>query len=142
MSDLYLKPTENGGEIQFDDRNDFVLIDGLFTSCYISMFSEPYWGNELNPINSRIVSRLNKLFENPITGNTRNLAIRYTQEALNWLIENEIADEIIVDCEIQNNYTLVIVAKIIEPNENVLEIAYSLNWKQNKIESEKRMING
>jgi len=93
MSDLFLKPTEFGGEVEYDSRNDFVLTDGLFTACYISLFSEPYWGNSILPTENRFVSQLSQLFEKPISSSTRNIAIRTTERALNWLIENEIASE-------------------------------------------------
>lgn len=138
MSDLYLKPTEFGGEIEYDSRNDFILTDGLFTACYISLFSEPYWGNSILPVENRLVSTLNQLFERPISSNTRNQAIRITENALNWLIENDIASEIQVDCKIQNISTIIIIVKIIQPDENIQEFGYTLNWRGNYIESERR----
>jgi len=142
MSDLYLKPTEFGGEIEYDSRNDFILTDGLFTACYIALFSEPFWGNSILPVNSRIVSQLNRLFENPINSNTRNKTIRYTQEALQFLLDFEIASEIRVDSEIQSINNLIIVVKITEPNGNEQELGYSLNWRGNFIETQSRLING
>jgi phage gp46-like protein len=138
MSDLFLKPTEFGGEVEYDSRNDFVLTDGLFTACYISLFSEPYWGNSIMPTEARLVSQLSQLFERPISSSTRNIAIRTTERALNWLIENEIASEIQVDCEIQNVSSIYIVVRIIEPDDNIQEFGYKLNWRGNFIESERR----
>jgi phage gp46-like protein len=138
MSDLFLKPTEFGGEIEYDSRNDFVLTDGLFTACYISLFSEPYWGNSILPVFDRFVSTLNQLFERPISSSTRNIAIRTTENALNWLIENDIASEIQVDCEIQNISTIIIVVKILQPDRELQEFGYTLNWQGNFIESERR----
>jgi phage gp46-like protein len=138
MSDFYLKPTEFGGEVEYDYRNDFVLTDGLFTACYISLFSEPYWGNSILPNENRFVSELSQLFERPISSSTRNIAIRTTERALNWLIENEIASEIQVDCEIQNVSSIYIVVRITEPDENIQEFGYKLNWQGNFIESERR----
>jgi phage gp46-like protein len=138
MSDLYLKPSEYGGEVEYDSRNDFVLTDGLFTACYISLFSEPYWGNSIMPTEARLVSQLSQLFERPISSSTRNIAIRTTENALNWLIENEIASEIQVDCEIQNVSSIYIVVRILEPDENIQEFGYKLNWRGNFIESERR----
>lgn len=135
MSDLYLKPTESGGEIEFDSRNDFVLTDGLYTACYLSLFSSPYWGNVTQFGNSSFVSQINKLFENPINSSTRNKAIRYTQEALQWLIDYNIASEIQVDVEIQNIYNIIIKVIVIEPDGNNQELGYSLNWRGNLIES-------
>jgi phage gp46-like protein len=138
MSDLYLKPTEFGGEVEYDSRNDFVLTDGLFTACYISLFSEPYWGNSIIQTEARLVSQLSQLFERPISSSTRNIAIRTTERALNWLIENDIASEIQVDCEIQNVSSIYIVVRIIEPDDNIQEFGYKLNWRGNFIESERR----
>jgi phage gp46-like protein len=138
MSDLFLKPTEFGGEIEYDSRNDFVLTDGLFTACYISLFSQPYWGNSILPVFDRFVSTLNQLFERPISSSTRNQAIRITENALNWLIENDIASEIQVDCEIQNISTIIIVVKILQPDRELQEFGYTLNWQGNFIESERR----
>ena len=138
MSDLYLKPTEFGGEVEYDSRNDFVLTNGLFTACYISLFSEPYWGNSIMPTEARLVSQLSQLFERPISSSTRNIAIRTTERALNWLIENDIASEIQVDCEIQNVSSIYIVVRIIEPDDNIQEFGYKLNWRGNFIESERR----
>jgi phage gp46-like protein len=138
MSDLFLKPTEFGGEVEYDSRNDFVLTDGLFTACYISLFSEPYWGNSILPTENRFVSQLSQLFERPISSSTRNIAIRTTERALNWLIENDIASEIQVDCEIQNVSSIYIVVRIIEPDDNIQEFGYKLNWRGNLIESERR----
>lgn len=142
MSDLYLKPTEFGGEIEYDSRNDFILTDGLYTASYIALFSEPFWGNSILPVNTNLVSQLNRLFENPINSNTRNKAIKYTQEALQFLLDFEIASEIEVDAEIQNINNLVILIKITEPNSRITDITYSLNWRGNFIESQKRQING
>lgn len=138
MSDLFLKPTEFGGELEYDSRNDFVLTDGLFTACYISLFSEPYWGNSILPTENRFVSQLSQLFEQPISSSTRNIAIRTTERALNWLLENDIASEIQVDCEIQNVSSIYIVVRIIEPDDNIQEFGYKLNWRGNLIESERR----
>jgi phage gp46-like protein len=138
MSDLFLKPTEFGGEIEYDSRNDFILTDGLFTACYISLFSEPYWGNSIMPTEARLLSELSQLFERPISSSTRNIAIRTTERALNWLIENDIASEIQVDCEIQNVSSIYIVVRIIEPDDNIQEFGYKLNWRGNFIESERR----
>jgi len=142
MSDLYLRPTEYGGEIEYDSRNDFVLTDGLFTACYISLFSEPYWGNSILPVENRLVSTLNQLFERPISSSTRNQAIRITENALNWLIENDIASEIQVDCEIQNISTIIIVVRILQPDRELQEFGYTLNWQGNYIESERRNLIG
>ena len=142
MSDLYLRPTEFGGEIEYDSRNDFVLTDGLFTACYISLFSEPYWGNSILPLENRLVSTLNQLFERPISSSTRNQAIRITENALNWLIENDIASEIQVDCEIQNISTIIIVVRILQPDRELQEFGYTLNWQGNYIESERRNLIG
>jgi phage gp46-like protein len=138
MSDLFLKPTEFGGEVEYDSRNDFILTDGLFTACYISLFSEPYWGNSIMPTEARLLSELSQLFERPISSSTRNIAIRTTERALNWLIENDIASEIQVDCEIQNVSSIYIVVRILEPDENIQEFGYKLNWRGNLIESERR----
>jgi len=138
MSDLYFKPSEFGGEVEYDSRNDFVLTDGLFTACYISLFSEPYWGNSILPTENRLLSNLNQIFERPISSSTRNIAIRTTENALNWLIENDIASEIQVDCEIQNISNIYIVVTIQEPNGNIQEFGYKLNWQGNLIESERR----
>ena len=138
MSDLYLRPTEYGGEIEYDSRNDYVLTDGLFTACYVSLFSEPYWGNSILPVENRLVSTLNQLFERPISSSTRNQAIRITENALNWLIENDIASEIQVDCEIQNISTIIIVVRILQPDRELQEFGYTLNWQGNYIESERR----
>lgn len=142
MSDLYLRPTEFGGEVEYDSRNDFVLTDGLFTACYISLFSEPYWGNSILPVENRLVSTLNQLFERPISSSTRNQAIRITENALNWLIENDIASEIQVDCEIQNISTIIIVVRILQPDRELQEFGYTLNWQGNYIESERRNLIG
>ena len=142
MSDLYLKPTEFGGEVEYDSRNDFVLTNGLFTACYISLFSEPYWGNSILPVENRLVSTLNQLFERPISSSTRNQAIRITENALNWLIENDIASEIQVDCEIQNISTIIIVVRILQPDSELQEFGYTLNWQGNYIESERRNLIG
>lgn len=142
MSDLYLRPNEYGGEIEYDSRNDFVLTDGLFTACYISLFSEAYWGNSILPVENRLVSTLNQLFERPISSSTRNQAIRITENALNWLIENDIASEIQVDCEIQNISTIIIVVRILQPDRELQEFGYTLNWQGNYIESERRNLIG
>lgn len=142
MSDLYLKPTELGGEIEYDSRNDFVLTDGLYTASYIALFSEPFWGNSILTVNARMVSQLYKLFETPINSATRNNAIKYTLQALQFLINFDIASEIQVDAEIQNLNNLIITARIIEPNGNEQEIGYTLNWRNNLIESNNRLING
>jgi len=136
MADLILEPTPNGGQISFTSKSDFATSDALYISAYVSLFSKPYWGNQISLPSHRLVSRLNDLFQDNITASTRNLAERYTREGLDYLLSEGIASEIDVDVSIQNANTLIIEIQITQPDGNVLEFAYGMNWKAQAVELE------
>jgi len=64
-----------------------------------------WWGDCLN--SSKMGSKLWLLHRRKLGPETLDLAKLYTMEALNWLIQDEIADEIAVQCEISRQILLI-----------------------------------
>jgi len=134
MADLLFTPTPNGGQISFTSKGDFKTTNAIFNSAYIALFSGPFWGNQLSLPSHRIVSKLHELFNDTITSSTRNKAERYTKQALDYLLSENIASDLEVDVVIQNATYILIGIQITQPDGNILEFTFGMNWKSQSIE--------
>jgi len=132
--DIYLFNTNDGGNIIIE--NGEPLIDGgLDTSVYVSLFSDyNWWGNEISSDSQKLNSKIQSILDRTLTNQTRLDAIEYAKEALQWLIDDNIAKEINVDAIISNVETMVIDIEIVQPDfETITNVRYEINWKNQLI---------
>lgn len=127
------------------DGTDLKINEDLSSSVGLSLFSDRladknevppgsdrkgFWGDTYSEVvGSLLGSKLWLLWRSKATQENANLAKEYCYEALQWLIEDKIADLVTVETEIQNLYTLAIDIKIFKPDET-LNYKYSYVWSQ------------
>lgn len=131
--DLYLYPSQDGGEIEILQNGDPRTTSAIYTSAYISLFSSPYWGNSISNAGARYLSQLNELFAQPLSNSTRLDVIEATKDALAWMIEAGLASRIEPIAEIASATRLNMKNTILEPSGESTEIAYSLNWTAQEV---------
>ncbi|ORC37257.1 hypothetical protein B4O97_03445 [Marispirochaeta aestuarii] len=132
MADLKITPTRDGGEITIVNGKP-EMTDGLFNAVYLSIFTGPWWGNLATPKDERYTSTLPQAMNGPVTVNTRNDVIESVRSAIAWLTDSGIADEVIVEAEIEPGGRLDLRVKIVKP-ENIETYAYALNWNAQEVE--------
>jgi phage gp46-like protein len=72
------------------------------------VYKRGWWGDCLNTSGNKIGSKLWLLHRRKFDREAIDLAKNYTTEALDWLIQDEIADEIDVQCEVSDQKILLI----------------------------------
>lgn len=119
--------------------------DDLQTAVILSLFSnrlaqkeevkedtdrQGWWGDTFIPVaGSLLGSKLWLLRRSKLTQEVANLAREYCLEALQWLIEDQISNNIVVQTEIRDLYTLRIFVDIYRPS-NVANFQFDYVWKQ------------
>lgn len=125
--DVLLFDTDNGGQISI--LNGLVMPDKRFsTAAYISLFggndddmgrvdnNKTWWGNRFSNIsnNELVVSRFQSLTKKlPLTSKNIALAEQAARDDLNWMIMEDVADEVSVAVQAidKNRINLNIVVK-------------------------------
>ena len=142
QGDLMLIETPDGG--------DCVLNDGLFaadlafgTAVYISLFGgnkadagavknkDTWWGNTLPGVleKEKIVSRFqNFIHVMPMTVKNIKDAREMASLDLKWIIDEGIADEVIVDTRSEGINRLRLFVKAIKAGKNIFETDYGVLW--------------
>ena len=112
-----------------DDNRNLIRDPGLETSVLISLFSDQqadeedqlpqangnrrgWWGDTLD--NTSIGSKIWLLERAKITDETTTILKQYTEEALAWLIEDGVADEVLVACSRNGVYQIDTIVKIVK----------------------------
>lgn len=126
MSDIYLIPTADGGEISVTDGKP-LMTSGLETAVYLSLFTTAYWGNVISEIEERYNSRVPELMNRPLTNQTRLAIIDAARNALQWMLDEGAVDRISITAEIAAAGTLYLAIQIDEPAEGE-RFAYAVNW--------------
>lgn len=148
MSDIELVPTSTEfGEV-FDfglENNDLKLEEGLRTAIAISLFTDKrvskdevstdqnqrgWWADVISEIKGdEIGSKLWLLEREKQTPEILTRAIGYAKEALNWLIEDEVASTIEVTASFPMRGFLSIAVFITKPNGEKLNYIFDNAWK-------------
>lgn len=146
-----------GGDIQvsqdaeynFDisvNVDDLATDEGLRTAVIISLFTDRRvetdelspedksrrgWFGDLyaDPVGDLIGSRLWLLKRAKASDETRNLAEDYAQEALQWLIDDGVADSIDVSAAFDKNKALALTCIITKPNGDALPFQFESFWE-------------
>jgi len=149
MTDIALTLTQNGTELFFDIvMNGPDLLSGmdLETAIYLSLFTNRranpedkidsddrggWWGDTyLSGTNDKYGSRLWLLNRSKHTQQVLNLARAYALEAVQWLIDDGVAQAVEVDAEAVRNNVLGISVAVVKPNEKVDVFRYEYTWDQ------------
>jgi phage gp46-like protein len=142
QGDLMLIETPDGGDCVFADG--LISADPAFgTAVYISLFGgnkddagavknkNTWWGNTLQGVseNEKIVSRFqNFIHVMPMTVKNIKDARDMASLDLKWIIDEGIADEIIVDTRSEGINRLRLFLKATKAGKNIFESEYGVLW--------------
>jgi phage gp46-like protein len=107
--------------------------DGLFNAVFLSLFTPPYWGNAVSGQEERYSSTIPEIMSRPLTATARLDVIAAAKDALSWMIDEGVADEIEVAAELQGSGRLNLAVTISEPSGDST-FAYALNWDAQEVE--------
>lgn len=147
--DLKLRTVDELGEtydISFAN-GDFELVDNFDTAIDMSLFCERradrsevptperrrgWWGNELSRVAGfQIGSKLWLLAQARRTQETLNKAISYAQESLQWLIEDNLAEQVVVTGEYLDDVGIRLYITIYR-SQSIVESRYYDLWTETK----------
>lgn len=148
--DLDLNTDAGYYDISFTN-GEFTKMNGFDTSLQISFMNERraseseikppqnrrgWWGNEINGFdNFEYGSKLWLLHQARATSEALNNAKTYTQEALQWLIEDGHLDLIRVNTEYNDDMNLIINVEFVRRNNVVFSRSYNL-WENTFIDGD------
>lgn len=104
-----IKTVDEYFDINFADDGDFILTEGLDTALDMSILEQRradssevprpelrrgWWGNTLNDLYFEIGSKLWLLLQARKTQSTLNSAEDYVQNALEWMLDDDLIDEL------------------------------------------------
>lgn len=147
MSDIALVWDSELGAADLDvTSNDFVRDDGLDTAVYLSLFQNRraengdvlpegttdrggWWGDAVPVVpEDRIGSRLWLLSREKSTADIPGRAEEYAREALQWLLDDGVSDQVDVQSEIVDTGLLGLVVTIHRPSGDPVEYRYQYAW--------------
>lgn len=147
MSDIGLFLKDNCFDLDIEN-GDLRADNGLETAVAISLFTERrvsedelpdleidqrgWWGDMFPEIDQdKIGSRLWTMDRSKVTVETLRRSEELCREALEWMIEDALADAIIIQSEYNDNKQLIINIEITRPDEN--DIRFSVLWDEQEI---------
>jgi phage gp46-like protein len=151
--DLKLRPDgedDYGGDLVMG-AEDLELDNGLNTAILVSLFSDRraevgdelpdpgegrrgWWGDELGEDGDKIGSRLWLLTRRKQTPETRQLFLEYTREALQWLLDDGVAEDVSVDAAWKGMGILEVYAVITKPDGERRNFGYAWDSEMQKLE--------
>ncbi len=133
------------------DANDLLRDGGLETAVFLSLFTDRraedgdvlpdgetdrrgWWGDSV-PVapGDRIGSRLWLLARSKQVSDVQARAPQYAREALQWLIDDRVADRVDVESEIVGNGVLVISVTVHRPKSDPAEFRFNYNWAAQEV---------
>lgn len=134
MSDIGLTLFENGSIDVLVQNNDLAVDDGLKTAVLISLFTDRrvdsddlppeesslrgWWADQFPDVPGDLIgSRLWLLKREKRTVETLNRAVEYSIEALNWMVEDGVADSLDVSADYDDNGALMLTITIMKPKD-------------------------
>lgn len=130
---LLYNPAIGGFDIMLDESGDLVADEGLKTATILSLFLDRraeddddipdgtgdrrgWWADAIAPVpGDKVGSRAWLLEREKETADVRRRAQVYDQEALNWMIEDGIAERVEVDVDPNRRSVLAREVRIIKP---------------------------
>lgn len=148
MADILLK---NSDGLYFDlemKNNDLSLDLTLKTAIEISLFSDRrvsvdelpegetdqrgWWADALNDDQDEIGSKLWLLKREKVTQNIVDRAREYCEEALQWLVTDQIAASVTVTTERQGLYQIAIGVGIQRPKDDRVKFRFGFIWESDQ----------
>jgi phage gp46-like protein len=127
LSDLYLQPTVDGGELIVSGGNPQTT-SGLGNAVYLALFTEAWWGNSVSDAPERFTSELPEIMTRTLSNQTRLAAQDAIENALQWMIDAGIVEELEVTAEIPSAGRLNIAIALSEPGGASVDFVYAVNW--------------
>ena|SRR5690348_11728614 len=143
MTDIALIYIDGQFDFQLSD-NDFMKDEGLETAIIISLFTDRrvrpeelpveetdrrgYWADAINDDGDLIGSKLWLLKREKITSEVLVKARQYCEEALQWLVDDNIADRVDVITERTDLNQISIEIDIIKPHDGSVSRKYAFIW--------------
>lgn len=138
-----ISTTDNLYDVLFE-KNDFSTEEGLWTAVIISLFTDQrvtaeelpdgetdkrgWWGDVLNSDNDKIGSKLWLLEREKITNAVLEDFKNYCEDALQWIIDDEIAESISVTVERIDLNAISVVIEIYRPQDERQRYLYGYIW--------------
>lgn len=144
MADLKLQLNEEKELDLIIENNDFTSDDTINTSIELSITKKRYdkttsqngWAAEkILPSDRQQGSRLYLVMQQPITDQSTNLVNKYVYEALEWLIEDKVAESISVSSERVDTNRIDFSVTITKPNDKEENFDYYLNWSAQNVQN-------
>ena len=89
-----------------------------------------WWADSFSEEGDKFGSRLWLLMRSSLTTETLALAEEYAQEALQWMIEDNIASEVIAKAELDGIDRLNLLIEIVRPNQKTLTARFVDVWSK------------
>lgn len=142
--DIKLIPIDEGLFDAVFESNDLSTDEGLQTAVTISLFTDRrvsadelpdgqsdqrgWWGDALNENNDKIGSKLWILEREKITTEVFEDFKTYCEEALQWMIDDEIAESVVVTVERIDLYSISVVIEINRPQDERQRYRFNYLW--------------
>lgn len=131
--DLVIKELDDGTYDIFFQNGQPEMTDGLETLSILAVFGQDWWGNDIFIDESQKMKSEfpNIIKRNVVNEKTKNDGTKAIENALNFLIDESIAQEINISGEIFSVYGIRWLIEIEKPsNENV---KYFINWEKGSL---------
>jgi phage gp46-like protein len=133
VADLYLMPTDDGGQIEIVNGKP-TMTDGLMVAVYLSLFTPAWWGNAASVPAEQYTGNLSEVLDGPLTLQTRLDVIAAAKMALQWMLNEGIASRVTIDAEIRTSTRLDLLVVITEPGGQSASQRYAMNWAAQEVE--------
>jgi phage gp46-like protein len=145
MADLALRWNGHAGDLVLE-ADDLVRDDGLETAVILSLFVDRradagdilpdggtdrrgWWGDAAPPVaGDRIGSRLWLLSREKERGTALRRAEEYAREALQWLVDDRVAERVEVDAQVPRTGVLGLAITIHRPRKDPVQYRFDLTW--------------
>lgn len=134
MSDLYLSPTDDGGDLVITNGKP-EMTGGLDNAVYTSLFTRAWWGNSVSTTSQQYDSDIPRIMdEETLNNTTRNAVIKEAERVLQWMVTDGIAERVEARAEIKDRSTLYLAVTIYEPFHDAgTTFAYQANWENQEV---------
>lgn len=147
MADLALRWGRHGGAELFLEANDIATDAGLETAILISLFTDRrtddpaavptgdgdlrgWWADSFPVVEGDLIgSRLWLLSREKRVESVPSRAEEYAREALDWLIEDRVADRVEVSAEWEGRDALILQVVVHQPEGPPAEYRYHYTWQ-------------
>ena len=136
MSDIAILPTTTSpsGDIEYQS-GDVLIDDGLDTAIFISLFTDApdgtgqggWWGDAVDaqPVGSLLWTLGRSVINDELLASAKE----YCSDALQWLIDDDIAKTVDVTVEITGQFSIGIAIQITKADSSTLSLQYAYNWQ-------------